>query len=122
MDRKFLLIPFLAAGAFLAQSGQQRAEALSAPTVNIGQTSGQTPSPTMTLVRWGDRGEHGYGHRWGRGGYGGGWGRRGYSGDWGGRGVGGFGGRWGGRGYGGDWGRHGYGGRWGRGGYGGRWG
>jgi hypothetical protein len=112
MDRKFILIPALAAGIFLAQSAQQRAEALNAPTVTIAQTS----HPMMTLAHWGDRSGYGYGGGWGRHGYGGDWGRHGYGGDWGGR---------GGRGYGGGWGRHGYGGGWGgrsgR-GHGGRWG
>jgi len=37
MDRKFILIPAFAVGIFLAQSAQQRAEALNAPTVTIGQ-------------------------------------------------------------------------------------
>ena len=110
MDRKFILIPALAAGIFLAQSAQQRAEALSAPapTVAVAQTS----NPMMTLVDWGGRGGRGYGGGWrghggGRGdrggrGYGGGWGghgggrgdRRGYGG-WGGHGGRGHGGRWG---------------------------
>ena len=114
MDRKFILIPALAGGILLAQSAQQRAEALSAPTVTIGQTS----NPMFTPVHWGERGGYGYGGGWGRHGYGGDWGRHGYGGEWGGR---------GGRGYGGGgWGRHhGYGGGWGgRGGrgHGGRWG
>ena len=48
MDRKFILIPALAGGIFLAQSAQQRAEALSAPTVTIGQTSNpQTSNPML---------------------------------------------------------------------------
>ena len=112
MDRKFILIPALAGGIFLAQSAQQRAEALNAPTVTIGQTS----NPMLTPVHWGERSGYGYGGGWGRHGYGGDWGRHGYGGEWGGR---------GGRGYGGGWGRHGYGGGWGgRGGrgHGGRWG
>jgi hypothetical protein len=37
MDRKFILIPAFAVGIFLAQSAQQRVEALNAPTVTIGQ-------------------------------------------------------------------------------------
>ena len=82
MDRKFILIPAFAVGIFLAQSAQQRAEALNAPTVTIGQTS----NPMMTLVHWGDRGGYGYG---------GGWSRHEYGGDWGSRGGRGHGGRWG---------------------------
>jgi len=73
MDRKFILIPALAAGIFLAQSAEQRAEALNGPTVTIGQTS----NPMMTLVHWGDRGGYGYGGGWSRHGYGGDWGRHG---------------------------------------------
>ncbi len=108
MSRNFILIPALAAGIFLAQSGQQRAEALSAPAPTV--TVGQTSNPMMTLVDWGGRGGRGYGGGWGRGGYGGG------RGDRGGRGYGGGWGGHGGRGYGGGWGGHGgrgHGGRWG---------
>ena len=100
MDRKFILIPALAGGIFLAQSAQQRAEALTAPTATIGQTS----NPMMTLVHWGERGGYGYGGGWSRHGYGGDWGRHGYGGEWGGRGGRGYGGGRGdrgGRGYGG---------------------
>ena len=74
MDRKFILIPALAGGIFLAQSAQQRAEALNAPTVTIGQTS----NPMLTPVHWGERSGYGYGGGWGRHGYGGDWGRHGY--------------------------------------------
>ncbi len=98
MDRKFILIPALAAGIFLAQSAQQGAQAMSVPTAMISQTA----SPMLTLADWGGR--HGYGG-WGRHSYGG-WGRHGYGG-WGRHGYGG----WGRRGYGGGWGRRG--GRWG---------
>ncbi len=103
MDRKFILIPALAGGIFLAQSAQQRAEALTAPTATIGQTS----NPMTTLVHWGERGGYGYGGGWSRHGYGGDWGRHGYGGEWGGRGGRGYGGGWGGRG------GRGHGGRWG---------
>jgi hypothetical protein len=103
MHRRFILLPALAAGIFLAQSAQQQgAQAMSAPPATIGQTS----APMLTLAHWGGRGGYGYGGGWGRHGYGGGWGRHGYGGDWGHHGYGG----WGGHGYGG-WGRHG--GRWG---------
>ena len=62
MDRKFILIPAIAAGIFLARFAQQRAEALTAPTATIGQT----PNPMTTLVHRGDRGGYGYGGGWGR--------------------------------------------------------
>ena len=40
MDRKFILLPALAAGIFLAQSTQQGAEAMSAANAMLSQTSG----------------------------------------------------------------------------------